>query len=160
MIDLGLRLDQCLAMALQDEEAPPLPARTDHAKVAQTLEDHGATPAEIAFLLELRRRVELNAMTSDQFLAWLEAGLSRHGAGKVVPPAEVLELAWRRTVARRLAAGAVQAAMVEGWAVAAALPAPAGLGEDLQRAIADSHLAWDEALAALVSRSGPEESAW
>ena len=40
-------------------------------------------------------------MTSDQFVAWLEGKLEEHGAGKVVPGAEVLERHARRVLARR-----------------------------------------------------------
>ena len=35
-------------------------------------------------------RVELNAMTSRQFLAWLSERIARHDRGKVIPPARVL----------------------------------------------------------------------
>lgn len=37
------------------------------------------------------RRVELNAMTSPQFVAWLDQKMAPHNAGKVVPPAPVLD---------------------------------------------------------------------
>jgi hypothetical protein len=35
-------------------------------------------------------RVELNAMTTPQFIAWLDDKMAEHGSGKLVPPAEVL----------------------------------------------------------------------
>ena len=152
VIDLGLRLDECLAMALQDEEAPPLPPRTDQRKVALTLREYGATAAEIGFLLVRGRRVELNAMTSDQLVTWLEAGLRRHGAGKVVPAAEVLETAYRHAVARRHAAGVVRAVEAEARAVAATVRPPEDLGDAVRREIAGSDRAWDEALLDIVSR--------
>ena len=43
------------------------------------------------------RRVELNAMSTPAFIAWLDAKMTEHGAGKLVPPAAVLaaELAKR-----------------------------------------------------------------
>jgi DNA topoisomerase 6 subunit A-like protein len=36
-------------------------------------------------------RVELNAMTSQELIDWVEAGFTSHGIKKVIPPAEVLE---------------------------------------------------------------------
>ena len=152
VIDLGLRLETCLAMDLQDEEAPPLPPRTDPAKVARTLREHGATEDEIEFLLHQARRVELNAMTSDQLVAWLEAGLRRHGAGKVVPADGVIELAWRDAVARRVAADAIRAVEQKARAVAATVAPPQNLADAIRDAIEGSDLPWDEALAAIVSR--------
>lgn len=35
-------------------------------------------------------RYELNAMTTPQFLSWLDAKMDEHGVGKVVPPASVI----------------------------------------------------------------------
>ena len=31
-------------------------------------------------------RVELNAMTTPQFIAWLDRKMAEHGDGKLVPP--------------------------------------------------------------------------
>jgi hypothetical protein len=68
----------------------------------------GATEAEIAVLVQGRvasyggagawkgERVELNAMTSGQFVAWIERKLAAHGAGKVVPGDTALGEAYRR----------------------------------------------------------------
>ena len=36
-------------------------------------------------------RVELNAMTTPQLFAWLDAKMAEHGDGKLIPPAHVLE---------------------------------------------------------------------
>jgi hypothetical protein len=54
---------------------------------------NGATRDEIDFLLGeggVGQRVELNAMTSDEFVAFVQAKLTEHGAIKVVPDAETL----------------------------------------------------------------------
>jgi hypothetical protein len=37
------------------------------------------------------RRVELNAMTTPQFITWLDAKMAEHGNGKLIPPDEVIE---------------------------------------------------------------------
>ena len=36
-------------------------------------------------------RVELNAMTTPQFIAWLDGKMAEHGDGKLIPPQDVLE---------------------------------------------------------------------
>jgi hypothetical protein len=36
------------------------------------------------------RRVELNAMTTPQFIAWLDRKMAEHGDGKLIPPPEVV----------------------------------------------------------------------
>ena len=36
-------------------------------------------------------RVELNAMTTPQFIAWLDRRMAEHGTGKLIPPPKVLE---------------------------------------------------------------------
>jgi hypothetical protein len=36
-------------------------------------------------------RIELNAMTTPQFIEWLDGKMAEHGDGKLVPPADVLE---------------------------------------------------------------------
>lgn len=55
---------------------------------------------EIEFLLGdgegSGQRVELNAMTSPQFIAWLERKLKKHHVGKFVPDDSVLETAFKR----------------------------------------------------------------
>ena len=41
-----------------------------------------------------RRRVEINAMTTPAFIAWLDAKMAAHGSGKLVPPDDVLMDEW------------------------------------------------------------------
>jgi hypothetical protein len=41
-------------------------------------------------------RVELNAMTSEQLIRWLEAKLEEHGVAKIVPDSEAMEQAYQR----------------------------------------------------------------
>jgi Protein of unknown function C-terminus (DUF2399) len=63
----------------------------------------GASGEEQNFLVEGRhgktwfgRRVEINAMTSDQLVAWLEKKLKEHGVKKVIPEKETLVPAYHR----------------------------------------------------------------
>ena len=48
------------------------------------------------------RRVELNAMTTPQFIAWLDAKMAAFGNGKLVPPARVLTNDLSDTLEHRL----------------------------------------------------------
>ena len=54
----------------------------------------GATAEEVEFLLH--RRVELNAFTSGDLIAWIEGKLKEHGVEKVIPDEAVLHEAYRR----------------------------------------------------------------
>jgi len=101
VIDLGLRLSDVEAMDLQSE--PVIFKQQKHP--GEKLRDYDdVTEKEIAFLIEGRagsnhwrgKRVELNAMTSAQFIAWLEAKLKEHGVEKIVPDSDTLAVAWQR----------------------------------------------------------------
>jgi DNA topoisomerase VI subunit B len=92
VIDLGLRLDDI--DGLESESAFD---RGSVSAISANLVANGATDEEVEFLLE--RRVELNAMSSDQLVAFIERKLAEHGIGKVVPAdvrlAEAFKLAVR-----------------------------------------------------------------
>ena len=141
VVDLGLSLAEARAMGLLDEAAPKEGPGEDK------LREYGLGEEEIDFLIRQGRRVELNAMTSDQFVAWLEGKLAEHGAGKVVPEAEVLERHARRVLARRLAADRVRPLIEEAEADAAGAVLPVGLGDRvLTKLEEERELSWDEAL--------------
>jgi hypothetical protein len=125
--------------------------KTDEEKVRDTLWRHGACPCEIAMLLRLRRRVELNAMTSDQFLGFLERRLAECGARKVIPDAATMEKAWRRNLVRRRMADAAELIRVEAERDAAMADIPPDLDEQVRRLLADDpSLSWDQALAMVL----------
>ena len=92
VIDLGLRLVDVDAYDLQTE-----PSNDVGDGDLDTLRLNGANDDEIEFLRQAR--VELNAFTSDQLVAWLEGKLDEHGIAKVVPDDDALELAYRRGLA-------------------------------------------------------------
>jgi hypothetical protein len=65
------------------------------------LYENGATAEEVAFMFAdwekhpgCLRRVELNALTSPQFVQFLDAKLKKHGIKKVVPQADALATAY------------------------------------------------------------------
>jgi hypothetical protein len=76
VFDLGFRLEDVAGL----EDEPHSDGGSEQARAAN-LRDNGATEEEIRFLL--KRRVELNAMTSDQLVAFLERKLTEHGVKKI-----------------------------------------------------------------------------
>jgi len=93
-IDLGLGLDDVTAMGLESEyQHHP---KGDKAALIANLRENGATEDEIAFMfrdfdrLRSTRRVELNAMTSPQFIAFVERKLREAGVEKIVPDQDLL----------------------------------------------------------------------
>ena len=95
-IDLGLRLEDIQKYGLESEDVYYKGAngrtlsddQSIRLKIRDQLKENGATEEEIEFLL--RRRVELNAFTSDQLIEWIEEKLDEHGVEKVVPEEETL----------------------------------------------------------------------
>jgi hypothetical protein len=148
IIDLGLRLEDVEAMGLQSEPVPP--SRNDWRRVSQTLQQHGATPAEIAFLRA--RRVELNAMTSRQFIDFLEGKFEEHGVKKVVPDDEVIRRHARRVVEQRLAEEAIKKIRGQIAQEAVEVKLPEDLRDKVEAEL-EGHpeLPWDAAVAAVLS---------
>jgi hypothetical protein len=102
VVDLGLRLADVEAMGLQSEpvKSPSLSAKK--------LAGYGATPEEIDFLLgtddQKPRRVELNAMTSPQFVEMLERKLTSTASRRWYPDptsSNSTPAAWSRSVSPR-----------------------------------------------------------
>jgi hypothetical protein len=68
------------------------------AALIDNLRENGATEAEITFMfgdfdaLRSTRRVELNAMTSPQFIAFVERKLRENGVAKIVPEQDLGEV--------------------------------------------------------------------
>jgi hypothetical protein len=154
LIDLGLRLADVEKMQLQSE-----PVEFDQIKhPGEKLLDYGdVTRDEIDFLVEGQvdykkwrgKRVELNAMTSEQFVRWLEGKLGEHGVTKVIPEKTTLEVAWRR--AQVLAQ--VEAAVVKIRMEPDTKPCPSDLSRRLRKMLEDEPaLSWDQALVRIAGR--------
>lgn len=79
VINLGLDPWDAVEMGLQVE-------RVKHQKRAPVAE---YIPAEWANWLQTNR-VELNAMTTAQFIGWLDSKMKSYGNGKLIPPTDVL----------------------------------------------------------------------
>jgi hypothetical protein len=98
VIHLGLSLADVTALGLE-AEYQHYPKGEKHTLIVN-LRTNGASEEEIAFMFrdfdELRstRRVELNAMTSPQFIDFIEHKLLEHGIKKVVPKKDDLMKAY------------------------------------------------------------------
>jgi hypothetical protein len=99
VIDLGLRLQDVEAMGLESEYQGHPKGRKS--LLIDNLRKNGATQAEIEFMFKdfdksrCTRRVELNAMTSPQFITHLERKLKENGIVKVVPEDDQLANAYK-----------------------------------------------------------------
>jgi hypothetical protein len=96
VIDLGLRLVDVRELDLQAEEA------FDKGSVSSrrwNLQQNGATPEEVEFLLT--QRVELNALASHRLVAFIESKLEQHGVKKIVPDDELLAATYRLAIRNR-----------------------------------------------------------
>jgi DNA topoisomerase VI subunit A len=147
IFDLGLRLADVEDMDLLAE---PFATNKDWRAISKTLKRHGATPAEIAFLAD--ERVELNAMTSDEFIAFIEGKFAEHGVAKVVPDSNVIEQHARNVIEGRLIENAVAKLAPKIKEQAATVELPESLRQQIEAELKESPaLSWDEAVADLVA---------
>jgi hypothetical protein len=91
VIDLGVRLADVEEMGLESEIVSLGNVSRD--KIRERLRRNGATDDEIKFLLR-GERVELIAMASDVFIAFVERKLAEHEFAKVIPAIDQLERAF------------------------------------------------------------------
>ena len=147
VIDFGLRLADIERLDLDSERVDV--SRNGRDALRNRLEINGASKEESDFLLS-GRRVELNAMTSRQFVNLLEEKLAEHGAGKVIPSADRLadayRLLFRGKRAREVAEQALAAMPMEECS------APTDLEERVRAFLQENpDASWDLAIAALVA---------
>ena len=95
VIELGLSLEDAEEMGLESEYQYHTKGKKD--KMIENMRENGATEAEIDFMFrdfndqrKATRRIELNAMTSPQFVAYLERKLKAAGIKKIVPDKALL----------------------------------------------------------------------
>jgi len=89
--DIGIRLEDVEKWDLAPEEQH----HRNPLKTKQNLLRNGATVAEADFVAA-GQRVELNMLTSPQFIEFVKGKLEAHGVEKVIPDDETLEAAWKR----------------------------------------------------------------
>jgi hypothetical protein len=159
-VDLGLRLDDIEWFAAQGH---PLATetvdfgKTSKAAIRARLRNDGATEAEIDFLTtgpgNTGRRVELNAMASDVFVAFVRRKLALHGAVKVIPSSEMLAEAFTAFKRGAMAKAALEAELERLNAEPVAIPGD--LDQRVQAYLAANPKAtWDEAVRAIMEASG------
>jgi len=147
IVDIGLRLADVTALDLQSE---PVETTGSWDSRARTLADHGASPDEIDFLQ--MRRVELNAMTAPQFIAFLERKLAEQDVQKVIPDRDILECHARRMVEQRLADKLLRDNQPALQAKVASTRFPANLDDKVWSILQQKpEQSWDEALASFVA---------
>jgi hypothetical protein len=106
-------------------------------------------------------RVELNAMTTPEFIEWLDDKMAEHGDGKLIPPAEVLEAelkekleaGLRATITERI----LREADLEGQVSSAMNAIRRPTGDDLTQGINDMfdhapEQEWRDHIAAIVEK--------
>jgi Topoisomerase 6 subunit A/Spo11, Toprim domain len=148
--DLGLRLTDVNEMGLASEDVDVAGNRT------RELQKCGATPEEIDMLTG-GQRVELNAMTSAQFIEWLELKLDQRGVKKVVPSKEVLDSIYTLAFLTNKVNDVIARVQAE-WGENGHVEIPANLGEKVREIIAENpELSWDQAVSRVVSPDDEEE---
>jgi len=149
---LGLRLEDVEEMGLEAETVSVKSRETRRA----TLERHGATEEEIEFLApededEECRRVELNAMTSPQLVAFVERKLDEYAVAKVVPEDDVIKAHARRLIERTLTEKAIEEMASTIQCRAKKVKLPADLADRIGEVLAERPaLSWDQATAEIL----------
>jgi Topoisomerase 6 subunit A/Spo11, Toprim domain len=139
VVDVGLRLEQIDGLETEAIDANNLKSVTDN-----RLRECGATEAEIGFLRS--RRVELNALTTEQLVNIVETALLDRGVEKIIPTEDELANAWRAAKARAEILEAIDRANkdAESWLQ---VDAPPDLAQRVRALLAQNpSLSWDVAL--------------
>jgi hypothetical protein len=149
VIDLGFRLEDIEGL---ERETVYYKQRKDP---RYNLRECGATLEERSILVQsggrgywVGERVELNAMTSDRLVTWLEDKLAEIGVEKVVPETEVLEEAYAEAVLRARMKRAVDE--VKEKFDRDAVEVPENLADVVRDEIEGTGLAWDRAVWSMV----------
>jgi hypothetical protein len=154
VIDLGLSLADVRKHNLESEYVT-----YGTSDPAPNLRENGATEAAIAFLCSERhwsgysgQRVELNAFTSDDLIAWIEAKLKQYGIKKVIPDVEMLERVYRRVRAIAKINEGLTELVEKAQQEAAQLTVPGGLAKAVQKKLHNNpEMPWDKAIAELIA---------
>jgi hypothetical protein len=151
--DLGLSLADVEAMGLESEYQHH-PKGGKPALIAN-LRENGASEEEIAFMfrdferLRSTRRVELNAMTSPQFVAFIERKLRENDIAKIIPDQDLLaEVYASMERGRRLKDAAKKLSRID----MKSFKPPRDLKKRVKEALKKTpHIRWDAAIEAIVA---------
>lgn len=158
VIDIGLRLADIGEMSLESEDV----TYTSGVSPQRNLKQSGATQEEIEFLVSggyarkwRGRRVELNAMASDQFIDWLERKLEQAGVEKVLPDNNALASAYRRAVRMAEIKRAIDKVVKKPMKD---INVPDGLPEQVDTILAkEPEQAWDDAIFKLARKHNGDD---
>ena len=158
-IDLGLRMEDVHALDLSSESQ----VHDNQERTYANLIDNGASPEEAEFVAFEERRVELNMLTSPEFIEFVTSKLSEHGVEKIVPDADTLERAWTRAHEVRLVNATIayrRDPQGEAPDLDAEIPAPPDdLAEQIRRAFQeDDSRSWDDVLFHIVTKEDEDTS--
>jgi hypothetical protein len=156
IIDLGLSLEDVEAMGLESEHQHHPKGKKE--VLIENLQTNGASEEEVAFMFrdfdELRstRRVELNAMTSPQFVSFIERKLRDNGIAKIVPDEDLLAKTYiGMERGRRL--GELVARLDDEYDASEIEP-PKGLEQRVREALQERPwLRWDAVVESLVDEA-------
>jgi hypothetical protein len=159
VIDLGLGLDDVQAMGLAFEHQ--YHAKGDKAALMANMRENGATDAEIEFMfqdfdrLRSTRRVELNAMTSPQFIRFVERKLRENKIAKIIPDQKLLAnafVAMERGRRLEIEAEKIEKINMKGF------KAPGNLKRLVEKEQKKNpSIRWDAAIAAIIRQSTDDE---
>jgi hypothetical protein len=95
IVHLGLHPWEAVKMGIEAEtveEGDQHKPVADYVKAADKSGEHGRASDGNTWEEWLQtHRVELNAMTTPQFIEWLDRKMAEHGTGKLIPPPQILE---------------------------------------------------------------------
>lgn len=154
VIDIGLRLEDVTNL-----ESEPV-SYNQSKDPRYYLHECGATDEECDFLVGSRyyrswsgKRVELNALTSDELIEWLESKFEEHGISKLIPDTEILKDAYQRAIFLQEVdkeSEKIKEQIIENLE----LEIPDNLNELVQESFdEDPSISWDEAICNIVEEN-------
>jgi DNA topoisomerase VI subunit B len=149
IIDIGLRLADVRRLNLQAE--PVSYGKRKIETLRKNLRLNGATEEEIAFLIDGKQRVELNALSTPQLIEMIETALIKHGVKKVVPNTETLAEVYRKEMEYRKAQKAVEQAIGKARDEIGEIVIPDDLEDRVEAYLKDNPTSsWDMAIRAIA----------
>ncbi len=158
VIDIGLRGDDI--EGLESEEVHYSSGRGN--VYGYLLSDCDATREEADFLVSERtysghkgRRVELNALSTEQLIDLLERKFKEHGVEKVIPANEVIAKAYKRAWYLQQIENAIKEADEKVKGEVDSLKIPEDLKEQVEKILTeDEVLSWDQAVWSICQTPG------
>jgi hypothetical protein len=159
VIELGLSLDDVRDLGLIEQFEYQVLKKGRKDVLIDNLYENGATAEEVAFMFAdwekhpgCLRRVELNALTSPQFVQFLDAKLKKHGIKKVVPQADALATAYSLFVRNAKVEAVIEEAIDNMDDDDDEIEVPKDLEQQVRKYLEDHPTArWDEAVQSVAN---------